>query len=124
MKNKKPLGEELKALFSKPLLAELPEIILPVDLNVEGIHASNFQLKGATDLTINSLNLKLENSGQSVLLKQLNVDAPQGKVAISGSISLAEKWPVALSVIGESRLEDLSGQKTRFIPEGWLTRRA
>lgn len=120
IEEQKPLGEELKALFSKPLLAELPEIILPVDLNVEGIHVSNFQLKGATDLTINSLNLKLENSGQSVLLKQLNVDAPQGKVAISGSISLAEKWPVALSVIGESRLEDLSGQKLDLSLKGGL----
>ncbi|MDR2989592.1 MAG: translocation and assembly module TamB, partial [Providencia alcalifaciens] len=114
------LGDQLKTLFSKPLLAELPEIILPVDLNVEGINASNFQLKGDTDITINSLNLKLENEGQNVLLKQLKVDAPQGNVAVSGSISLQEKWPVALSVIGESRLEDLNGQKVDLTLKGGL----
>ncbi|MEQ5125961.1 translocation/assembly module TamB domain-containing protein [Providencia alcalifaciens] len=114
------LGDQLKTLFSKPLLAELPEIILPVDLNVEGINASNFQLKGDTEITINSLNLKLENAGQNVLLKQLKVDAPQGNVAVSGSISLQEKWPVALSVIGESRLEDLNGQKVDLTLKGGL----
>ncbi len=114
------LGDQLKTLFSKPLLAELPEIILPVDLNVEGINVSNFQLKGDTDITINSLNLKLENEGQNVLLKQLKVDAPQGNVAVSGSISLQEKWPVALSVIGESRLEDLNGQKVDLTLKGGL----
>lgn len=32
----KSIGETLKELFAKPLLAELPEVILPVDLNVEG----------------------------------------------------------------------------------------
>ncbi|HHR6029458.1 TPA: autotransporter assembly complex protein TamB [Providencia alcalifaciens] len=114
------LGDQLKALFSKPLLADLPEIILPVDLNVEGIHASNFQLKGDTDITINSLNLQLENTGQNVLLKQLKVNAPQGDVAVSGSISLQEKWPVALSVIGESRFEDLNGQKVDLTLKGGL----
>ncbi len=73
----KSLADELKALFSKPLLAELPEVILPVDLNVEGINASNFQLTGATDLKINQLHLSLSNEGQQVLVKQLKVDAPQ-----------------------------------------------
>lgn len=64
--------------------------------------------------------MKLENEGQNVLLKQLKVDAPQGNVAVSGSISLQEKWPVALSVIGESRLEDLNGQKVDLTLKGGL----
>ncbi|TOP24980.1 hypothetical protein, partial [Vibrio parahaemolyticus] len=55
----KSLADELKELFSKPLLAELPEIILPVNLNVEGINASNFQLTGGADVKINQLHLSL-----------------------------------------------------------------
>ena len=116
----KSLGDELKTLFAKPLLAELPEIILPVDLDVEGINASNFQLKGGTEVTINSLNLKLSNAGQNVLLKQLAVDAPEGKVSLSGTATLKDKWPVSLSMVGESRLEDLSGQKIDLSLKGGL----
>ncbi|MGO2333990.1 autotransporter assembly complex protein TamB [Providencia sp.] len=116
----KSIGDELKALFAKPLLAQLPEIILPVDLNVEGINASNFQLKGSTDLTINRLYLSLSNDGQNVLLKQLEVDAPEGNLALSGTATLKDKWPVSISVVGESRLEDLNGQKVDLSLKGSL----
>ncbi|HEP0307474.1 TPA: translocation/assembly module TamB [Providencia rettgeri] len=116
----KSLADELKALFSKPLLAELPEVILPIDLNVNGINASNFQLTGAADLKINQLHLSLSNEGQQVLVKQLKVDAPQGNIALSGSATLQDKWPVSLSVVGESRLEDLNGQKIDLSLKGGL----
>ena len=116
----KSLGDELKALFSKPLLAELPDIILPVDLNVEGINASNFQLKGSTDLTINQFHLSLSNVGQNILVKQLKIDAPEGNVSLSGTATLQEKWPVSLSIVGESRLDDLDGQKVDLSLKGGL----
>lgn len=116
----KSIGETLKELFAKPLLAELPEVILPVDLNVEGINGSNLQLTGATDVVINSLNLTLSNDGQNVLLKKFTVDSPQGHLALSGTATLADKWPVSLSITGESRLEDLDGQKVDLSLKGGL----
>lgn len=116
----KPIGETLKTLFEKPLLAELPEVILPVDLNVEGINGSNLQLSGATEASINDLRLQLSNDGQNVLLKQFTVDAPQGNVALSGTATLKDKWPVSLSITGESRLDDLNGQKIDLSLRGGL----
>ena len=116
----KSIGDELKTLFSKPLLADLPEIILPVDLDVEGINASNFQLKGGTEVTINRLYLSLSNDGQNILLKQFEVNAPEGDIALSGTASLKDKWPVSISVVGESRLEDLNGQKVDLSLKGGL----
>ncbi|MCJ8119603.1 hypothetical protein MU463_14495, partial [Staphylococcus aureus] len=116
----KSIGETLKELFAKPLLAELPEVILPVDLNVEGINGSNLQLTGATDVVINSLNLTLSNDGQNVLLKKFTVDSPQGHLALSGTATLADKWPVSLSITGESRLEDFDGQKVDLSLKGGL----
>ncbi|EKT61143.1 autotransporter assembly complex protein TamB [Providencia burhodogranariea] len=116
----KSIGETLKELFAKPLLAELPEIILPVDLNIEGINGSNIQLTGSTEAVINSLNLSLSNDGQQILLKQFKVDAPQGNIALSGTATLKDKWPVSLSVTGESHLEDLDGQKIDLSLKGGL----
>lgn len=117
---KKSIGETLKELFAKPLLAELPEVILPVDLNVEGINGSNIQLTGSTEAVINSLNLSLSNDGQQILLKQFKVDAPQGNIALSGTATLKDKWPVSLSVTGESHLEELDGQKIDLSLKGGL----
>lgn len=116
----KSIGETLKELFAKPLLAELPEIILPVDLNIEGINGSNIQLTGSTEAVINSLNLSLSNDGQQILLKQFKVDAPQGNIALSGTATLKDKWPVSLSVTGESHLEELDGQKIDLSLKGGL----
>nr|WP_314264141.1 translocation/assembly module TamB domain-containing protein [uncultured Moellerella sp.] len=116
----KSIGETLKELFSKPLLAELPEIILPVDLNVESIDGSNFRLTGATEATLNSLHLSLSNEGQNLLIKSVTLDAPEGEVALSGSLALQDKWPVSLSVQGISRLEDLNGQKLDLSLKGGL----
>ncbi|MCW2257360.1 translocation and assembly module TamB [Providencia alcalifaciens] len=116
----KSIGETLKELFAKPLLAELPEIILPVDLNIEGINGSNIQLTGSTEAVINSLNLSLSNDGQQILLKQFKVDAPQGNIALSGTATLKDKWPVSLSVTGESHLKELDGQKIDLSLKGGL----
>lgn len=116
----KSIGETLKELFAKPLLAELPEVILPVDLNIEGINSSNLQLTGATEAVINNLHLSMSNDGQAVLLKQFTADAPQGHVALSGTATLKDKWPVSLSITGESRLEELNGQKIDLSLKGSL----
>ncbi len=116
----KSLADELKELFSKPLLAELPEIILPVNLNVEGINASNFQLTGGADVKINQLHLSLSNEGQQVLVKQLKVDAPQGNVALSGTAMLKDKWTSIFINIGREPFRGFRWAKNRFVFKGRL----
>ncbi|MBO0155312.1 hypothetical protein J0688_25220, partial [Vibrio parahaemolyticus] len=48
------------------------------------------------------------------------IDSPQGNVALSGTATLHDKWPVSLSLTGESRLEDLNGQKIDLSLKGGL----
>ncbi|UNH28892.1 translocation/assembly module TamB [Moellerella wisconsensis] len=115
-----PLGETLKQLFAKPLLAELPQIILPVDLTVEAIDGSNFRVSGATPVTLNSLHISLSNQGQNVQITSITADAPEGNLALSGSATLEDKWPVSLSVQGESQLKDFEGQKIDLTLKGAL----
>ncbi|CAK7056937.1 TPA: translocation/assembly module TamB [Morganella morganii] len=117
----KPLGETISEIFAQPMLAELPEVILPLNISVEGISGENWQVSGDAPVTINSLHLALFNKGQVLTLSDLSADAPQGNIAVSGEVALSEKWPVALSVKGHVRdFEEFSGQDLDLTLNGGL----
>ncbi|PHM71059.1 translocation/assembly module TamB domain-containing protein [Xenorhabdus sp. KJ12.1] len=104
------LGEVLKTLFAKPLLADLPAVPIPLDITVENIHGRQLRLAGDTDITINDVELKASNQGQDVDIKNFSVSAPEGSLVIQGTAKLAEQWPVKLSVKGSTTLEPVKGQ--------------
>ncbi|OTA17880.1 translocation and assembly module TamB [Xenorhabdus vietnamensis] len=122
----KSLGETLKALFAKPLLTELPNIPIPLDITVEGIHGRHLHLTGDTDIKINDLQLQARNQGQVVNIKTLNLQAPEGSLAIQGIVKLSEQWPVNLVATGnvdnlnDVNLDDLKGQKIDLTLKGAL----
>lgn len=117
----KPLSETINAIFAKPLLAELPEVILPLNISVEGISGDNWQVSGDTPVTINSLHLALFNKGQTLTLSDFSADAPQGNISISGEATLSDNWPVALSVKGTVRdFDEFSGQNIDLNLNGGL----
>ncbi len=45
----KPLGETLKDLFSKPVLPEMTDVHLPLNLNIEAFKGEQLRLTGDTD---------------------------------------------------------------------------
>ncbi|SFN34726.1 autotransporter assembly complex protein TamB [Xenorhabdus japonica] len=122
----KPLGETLKALFANPLLAKLPSIPIPLDVTVESIRGRQLHLTGDTDIKINDLQLQARNQGQTVNVKMLNLQAPEGSLTIQGMAKLSEQWPVSLSVKGSVanlnniNLDDLKGQKINLTLKGAL----
>ncbi|CEE94829.1 conserved hypothetical protein; putative exported protein [Xenorhabdus nematophila str. Anatoliense] len=124
--SEKSLGETLKALFANPLLAELPNIPIPLDITVENIHGRQLHLTGDTDITINDLRLQASNQGQQIDIKNLNVQAPEGAIAIQGMAKLSEQWAVKLAIKGQAdnlnhlNLNELTGQKIDLTLEGAL----
>ncbi|MBD1226711.1 autotransporter assembly complex protein TamB [Xenorhabdus griffiniae] len=125
-KPEKSLGETLKALFAQPLLTELPNIPIPLDITLESIHGSQLHLTGDTDIKINDLRLQASNQRQAVEIKTLSVQAPEGSLAIQGTAKLAEQWPVNLEVKGKVdnlkhiNLDDLTGQQIDLTLKGAL----
>lgn len=82
------LADTIKTIFAKPLLAELPEIIIPVDINIEGIEGKQLQVSGDTPVTINQLSFEANTQGEQVNLTKLRVDAPEGEVSLNGGSRL------------------------------------
>ncbi|MEX0445058.1 translocation/assembly module TamB domain-containing protein [Xenorhabdus sp. SGI246] len=114
------LGEVLKTLFSKPLLAELPNVPIPLDITVENIHGRHLRLTGDTAITLNDLQLQASNQGRRVDIKTFSVSAPEGSLAIQGTAKLSELWPVNLSVKGNTKLDELNGQQVEAKLNGSL----
>lgn len=118
------LAETIKAIFAKPLLAELPEVIIPVDINIEGIEGKQLQISGDTPITINQLLFEAKTQGKQVNLTKLNIDAPEGEVSLNGGITLDKQWPVNLDVNATIRdiagLEDFKDQKATLSLQGAL----
>ncbi|AKH63648.1 MULTISPECIES: translocation/assembly module TamB domain-containing protein [Photorhabdus] len=116
----KSLGEILKTVFSQPLLATLPEVPIPLDITVEEISGKQLRLTGDTNIIINDLLLQLSNQGQQIQLDKLNVKAPEGSLAVHGSATLAQQWPVKLSIKGEIDQQEIQGQKVDLKLNGAL----
>ncbi|CDG16150.1 autotransporter assembly complex protein TamB [Xenorhabdus doucetiae] len=122
----KSLGETLKALFAKPLLAELPDIPIPLDITLEGIHGRQLRLTGDTDIKINDLRLQASNHGQAVEIKMLGLQAAEGSLAIQGTAKLSEQWPINVAIKGKVdnlnsvNLDGLKGQQVDLTLKGAL----
>jgi translocation and assembly module TamB len=106
-----PLGKTLTAIFSKPLLSELPVISIPVDARIEGFSAEDFALRGGTPLEVQSLELAGSLIGNKVTIEKLAASLPQGSAEVSGTADLSGRWPLALKASGTLGIAPLEGEK-------------
>ncbi|MDN6110555.1 MAG: translocation and assembly module TamB, partial [Enterobacterales bacterium] len=80
----KPLGEVLAELFAKPLLPDLPELRLPLDLTVKRISGEQLRITGDSDIVVNSLLVRAVTKDSALRLHTLEVRSPQGNVSMHG----------------------------------------
>ncbi|WP_457914462.1 autotransporter assembly complex protein TamB [Candidatus Hartigia pinicola] len=120
VREEKFIGVILKEFFSQPLLARLPEVILPINVHAEEINISDLKLTGFIKLTINRLTFSISNDNQNVLLKQFKLNTPGGNIVGSGTIILKDKWPIFLLATGESFFTNFDRQNIDILLKGVL----
>lgn len=118
--DEKPLAEILQALFAKPLLADLPEIHLPLDITLPELRAEQIRVIGATDVVIDSLQLGVSTKGKHLQLEQFALNSPQGMLFAQGQATLAERWPVEMTVNSTLNVAPLKGEKLKLTIGGEL----
>ncbi|OAT20118.1 MULTISPECIES: autotransporter assembly complex protein TamB [Buttiauxella] len=109
-----PLGETLKQLFEKPVLPEMTDVHLPLNLNIQEFRGANLRLTGDTDLLVSSLLLKVSSIDGSLKLDALDVDSSQGLVNATGSAELRDKWPVDLTLNTTLNIDPIKGEKVKM----------
>lgn len=116
----KPLGETLKAMFEQPLLPNLPEFTLPLDVNVQQILGEQLRLTGDTDITINRLLVKAKTENNHLALQTLDVDAVQGQLNAQGEATLSGSWPMSFTLNSALNIDPLKGEKIKMTLGGEL----
>ncbi len=111
--NEPPLGDTLREMFSKPLLPEMTDVHLPVNLNIQEFRGERLRLTGDTDVMVNSLLLKVSSSDGQMSLDTLDIDSDKGTVAASGSAQLRDSWPVDMTLNSSLNIEPLKGEKVK-----------
>lgn len=107
----KPLGETLQAMFAQPLLPEMPDFRLPLDIEVQQILGEQLRITGDTDISVSRLLLKARTADRQMQLSTLEVDSNLGNLKGSGQATLADNWPVDFSLNGTVNTDPIEGEK-------------
>ncbi|KQN57908.1 MULTISPECIES: translocation/assembly module TamB domain-containing protein [unclassified Erwinia] len=118
--DEKPLGETLQAMFAKPLLPDLPQFSLPLDLSVQQILGEQLRLTGDTDITVNRLLVRADTVNDQLQLQTFDVDSPQGQLNASGKATLSGNWPVSFNLNSALNFDPIKGQKIKMALDGNL----
>ncbi len=118
--DEKPLGETLQALFAKPLLPELPDYRLPLDITVQSLLGEQLRITGDTDIAISRLLVKAETVDNHLQLQTFDIDSPQGQVSASGDAQLAGNWPVNFTLNSTLNVDPVKGEKVKLTLGGAL----
>ncbi|MGL9734385.1 MAG: autotransporter assembly complex protein TamB [Symbiopectobacterium sp.] len=114
------LGEQLQALFAKPLLPALPAFTLPLDIDISNLRGEQLRLTGDQDITLTTLQLKAATQQQHIQLDKLAIQSPQGALHAVGEATLRDNWPVSFVLNGVMNTSPLKGEKIKLTVEGSL----
>lgn len=115
-----PLGETLKALFAKPLLPEMPDVRLPLDIDIESIVGEQLHLSGPADIEVNRLQLQAKTRDNQLNLTRLDIDSSLGRLSGSGQATLGHQWPLKLTLNSTVDVAPLAGEKVLLALNGAL----
>ena len=110
----KPLGETMKDLFSKPVLPEMTDVHLPLNLNIESFSGEQLRITGDTDLTVYKMLLKVSSIDGNMKLDTLDIDSSQGMVNATGTAQLTNDWPVDITLNSTLNIDPLKGEKIKL----------
>lgn len=116
----KPLGEVLAELFAKPLLPDLPELRLPLDLTVKRISGDQLRVTGDCDIVVNTLLVRAVTKDSALRLHTLEVRSPQGNVSMHGQATLSDQWPMDFRLNADLNVDPVKGEKLKLGIKGNL----
>ncbi|WP_391088434.1 translocation/assembly module TamB domain-containing protein [Vibrio sp. NH-UV-68] len=77
---------------------ELPEVVLPLQIELLGLDIRDFKLEQATPVIVNHLALVANAKQSQINVKNLTLDMPQVNAQLATNIKLAGDYPLTLSL--------------------------
>ncbi|GLQ73472.1 autotransporter assembly complex protein TamB [Vibrio penaeicida] len=108
-----------KAATDKNADIELPEVLIPLDVVVEGFDIHNFALHGESPVKVNHLGLKAKASDHLVSIEKLVLDMPEVSADASTEIELKGDYSLPkLTLNAKLNQTELKGQTLALKADG------
>ncbi|MDD1781607.1 translocation/assembly module TamB [Enterovibrio sp. ZSDZ35] len=99
----------------------LPEVNIPLDVIIEHFEVKHADLLLPQAQKIHQLVLEGRAGGNEVSIKQLLLDAEQGKVELNGEVALKGEYPLTLDANADIRMKPLGGHALTLDAKGDLS---
>lgn len=96
----------------QPIL--LPEVKIPLEIDLTQFDMKHFVLEGETPVIINHLGLSAYANGYLVNIKKLQLDTPQADAQLQAEVELRDDYPLELNVNSHIKIAELKGQKLQL----------
>ena len=105
------LNRKLDAFFSKPVIADLPDVRLPFNLDISDFEATDLKLAGASPVIIDEIRLDASVKESDVEIRRLDLHMPEVKGSLTGRAGLSGQWPLDLHANARLGIAPLVGEK-------------
>ena len=110
-----PVNQKINQLFNQPLIKSLPQVNIPLDIDVSSLTGNNWLLHiGGQDYRFNRVNIKTNMINNYITVKRVETDAitPYGNAhaSVSGQITLGDDWPIFALIKADNDNNHLNGQ--------------
>ena len=113
--NNLPINEQINQLFNEPLINSLPQVSIPLDINVSNLSGNNWLLHiGGEDFRFNQVTIETDMINNHIMVKQVdtNIQTPylNGHASVNGEITLGDDWPLVAFIKADTKENHLEGQ--------------
>ncbi|NVN55918.1 translocation/assembly module TamB [bacterium Scap17] len=98
----------------------LPEVYLPLTIEVPDLAIEDFALKGPSPYEVSRLSLALKAEGHDITLSRLEVDSRDVNADLVAQVTLKGEYPLSATLNAETLIDPVRHEKLRLSLEGSL----
>ncbi|MDN3680370.1 translocation/assembly module TamB domain-containing protein [Vibrio tapetis subsp. quintayensis] len=106
------------ASSTEPANIELPEVWIPLDVDIEQIDIQRFIMNGDSPMKVNHLGLSAKAADHHVTIRSILLDMPEIDADLEGSIDLQAGYPLDVQLNAALKEGDLNGQTLALSANG------
>ncbi|WP_418641779.1 translocation/assembly module TamB domain-containing protein [Vibrio chaetopteri] len=112
-------SEEAPAASNEPAAAiELPEVLIPLFVNITGIEILDFKLDQSEPVIVDRLKLVGKAGKHDVDVSALELEMPLVDASLQGKVTLKDGYPLDLDLGAHLKQTDFAGQKLKLNASG------
>lgn len=109
------INEQINQLFNQPLISSLPQVSIPLDINVTSLSGNDWLLHiGGEDYHFNQVTINTDMVNNHIVVKKVDTEIKtpyaNGHALVSGEITLGNDWPIVALVKADTEQNHFNGQ--------------